>query len=124
MLTEVVNHLWQSTLFAALVAALMTNLRDHGAHVRYWLWWAASVKFVVPFSLLTLLGSSLGANLWRPTPLIDLVDWRQTLQFLEPMRTPRIWTTPTRETWPARRNSPAGWRASPWTGLFPCARHS
>ncbi len=56
MLTDIVNHLWQSTLIATAIAALAVMLRDHGAHVRYWLWWAASVKFLVPFSLLTMLG--------------------------------------------------------------------
>ena len=58
MLTEIVNHLWQSTLIAFGVAALAATLRDHGAHARYWLWWAASVKFLVPFFLLSMLGSS------------------------------------------------------------------
>ena len=58
MLTEIVNHLWQSTLVAAALAALAAMLRDDGAHARYWLWWAASVKFLVPFSLLSMLGSS------------------------------------------------------------------
>ena len=69
MLTEVINHLWQSTLIAAAIAALMTNLHDHGAHVRYWLWWLASVKFLLPFSLLTWLGGALGRG---SAPLVDL----------------------------------------------------
>jgi TonB family protein len=34
-------------------------LRNNGAHVRYWLWWAASVKFLVPFAWLTALGTAL-----------------------------------------------------------------
>jgi TonB family protein len=95
MLSEVVNHLWQSTLFAVALAALAAVFRNDGAHVRYWLWWTASVKFLVPFSLLTLLGSTLGASLWRHGAApVDLVEWRQTLGFLEPLRTPRIWTAP------------------------------
>jgi bla regulator protein blaR1 len=94
MLTEIGNHLWQSTLIAAGIAALMAMLRNHGAHVRYWLWWAASVKFLVPFSLLTLLGSVIGANLWdRGATPIDLIEWRSTLGLLEPMPyTPPTWT--------------------------------
>ena len=71
MLTEIVNHLWQSTLIAAAIAALMLSLRDHGAHVRYWLWWAASLKFLLPFSLLTWLGGTLRGI---DTPLVDLAD--------------------------------------------------
>jgi len=62
MLTFLVNHLWQSTLFAGAVALLVPLMRNDGAHVRYWLWWAASVKFLVPFSLLTLLGDRLAGT--------------------------------------------------------------
>jgi hypothetical protein len=46
------NHLWQSTLFAAAAWLLTLALRRHRAQVRYWLWLAASVKFLVPFALL------------------------------------------------------------------------
>src|SRR5215471_10290026 len=51
------NHLWQSTAVTALVGLLALMLRKHGAHVRYWIWFTASVKFLVPFSLLITLGS-------------------------------------------------------------------
>ena len=51
------NHLWQSTLFAAVAGLLTLALRQNHARVRYWLWLAASLKFLVPFSLLTSLGS-------------------------------------------------------------------
>jgi hypothetical protein len=34
MLTDIVNHLWQSTLIATAIAALVAMLRDHGAHAR------------------------------------------------------------------------------------------
>jgi bla regulator protein blaR1 len=57
MFQELANHLWQSTLFAFLVAVLCWWLRKDGAHVRYWLWWAASIKFLVPFSVLTAIGA-------------------------------------------------------------------
>ena len=46
------NHLWQSTLFAAVVALLALTLRNYQARTRYWLWLAASAKFLIPFSLL------------------------------------------------------------------------
>jgi TonB family protein len=83
MLTEIVNHLWQSTLIVAAIAALAAMLRDHGAHVRYWLWWAASVKFLVPFSLLALLGSAVGGE---GAPFIEAGDWPATLGLIaEPM---------------------------------------
>jgi uncharacterized protein (TIGR03435 family) len=53
------NHLWQSTLFAAVAAILTLALRKNSARVRYRLWLAASLKFLVPFSLLMTLGGHL-----------------------------------------------------------------
>ena len=50
------NHLWQSTLFAVLVGLLTLALRNNRARVRYRLWLVASVKFLIPFSLLIDLG--------------------------------------------------------------------
>lgn len=58
------NHLWQSTLFAAAAALLALALRRYPARVRYWLWMAASVKFLIPFSFLIAAGSHFA----RPTP--------------------------------------------------------
>ncbi len=55
----VANHLWQSTLLAILVALLTLTLRKNHARARYRLWLAASLKFLVPFSLLIGLGSRL-----------------------------------------------------------------
>jgi bla regulator protein BlaR1 len=51
------NHLWQSTLFAALAGGLTLLLRSNSARVRWSLWLAASIKFLVPFALLTAVGS-------------------------------------------------------------------
>ncbi|HEY2391642.1 MAG TPA: M56 family metallopeptidase [Candidatus Angelobacter sp.] len=56
------NHLWQSTLFAAVAGLLTLALKKNRAQVRYWLWLAASLKFLVPFSLLVSVGSRMG---WR-----------------------------------------------------------
>ena len=53
------NHLWQSTVFATLAALLTFALRRNQARTRYWLWLIASVKFLIPFSLLIALGSHL-----------------------------------------------------------------
>ena len=83
MFAEIVNHLWQSTLIAAAIAAVAALLRDDGAHSRYWLWWAASVKFLVPFSVLTALG---GALKEAGAPRIELADLPTALGVLaEPM---------------------------------------
>src|ERR1700733_1563622 len=59
-----VNHLWQSTLFVALAAAVVfTLLRHNKAQTRYAVWLAASLKFLVPFSALLELGRQLGSRL-------------------------------------------------------------
>jgi bla regulator protein blaR1 len=51
------NHLWQSTLFAIAAGLLTLLLRNNHARTRYVLWLTASVKFLIPFSLLASLGS-------------------------------------------------------------------
>jgi uncharacterized protein (TIGR03435 family) len=56
---ELCSHLWQSTLFVGIVALLALLLRKNQARIRYWLWMAASAKFLIPFSLLVSLGSHL-----------------------------------------------------------------
>ena len=53
------NHLWQSTLFVVAAGLLTLILRKNHARARYWLWLAASVKFLIPFSLLVSIGSHL-----------------------------------------------------------------
>jgi uncharacterized protein (TIGR03435 family) len=53
------NHLWQSTLLAVVAAILTFALRKNFARVRYRVWLAASVKFLLPFSLLMTLGGHL-----------------------------------------------------------------
>ena len=67
-LQPLANHLWQSTLFAVPVALLALALRKNRAAVRYWLWLAASVKFLIPFSLLVDAGRRLE---WRSHPAIS-----------------------------------------------------
>jgi bla regulator protein blaR1 len=59
LLAPVANHLWQSTLFALGLAMLALILRGVPSRIRYWLWLAASLKFLLPFSLLLFIGSSL-----------------------------------------------------------------
>ena len=52
------NHLWQSTLVAVAAGVLTLALRKNQARTRYWLWLAASTKFLIPFSLLVRIGAS------------------------------------------------------------------
>jgi uncharacterized protein (TIGR03435 family) len=55
----VANHLWQSSVFGVAAWLMALQLRRNRAHVRYGLWLAASVKFLIPFSLLIDLGGLL-----------------------------------------------------------------
>lgn len=51
-----VNHLWQSTAVVVIAWLLAAMLKKNHARVRYWVWFAASVKFLLPFSLLIAAG--------------------------------------------------------------------
>src|SRR5579863_9127469 len=53
------NHLWQSTLCLVIAGLLTLILRKNHARTRHGLWLVASVKFLIPFSLLVILGSHL-----------------------------------------------------------------
>jgi beta-lactamase regulating signal transducer with metallopeptidase domain len=53
------DHLWQSTLFSICAWMLTWVLRKNGAHLRHVVWSVASLKFLIPFSLLTLLGQAM-----------------------------------------------------------------
>jgi len=62
MIAALANHLWQSTLCAALAGLLVLGLAKDCARVRYWVWLGASWKFGVPLCLLMSLGGQFG---WR-----------------------------------------------------------
>ena len=59
MIREVLDHLWQSTCIAGALGLVTWAFRSHGASVRHALWFAASVKFLLPFSLLITLGAQI-----------------------------------------------------------------
>src|SRR4051812_29059275 len=61
------DHLWQSTLFAAGGALLNFAFRTNGAHVRFALWFAASLKFLVPFPLIVEIGKLIS---WSSAPSV------------------------------------------------------
>jgi bla regulator protein blaR1 len=56
-------HLWQSTLFAGVLALLALVLRNGPARVRHGIWCCAALKFLVPISPLVATGGLLGASL-------------------------------------------------------------
>ena len=59
-MTALADHLWQSSLFALAAGLLTLALRRNAARIRFWLWFAASLKFLVPFTALVFLGDD-----WR-----------------------------------------------------------
>ncbi len=56
------NHLWQATLFAALVLCATLLLRGGAARLRYALWLLAAAKFAVPSALFASLAAWVGAG--------------------------------------------------------------
>lgn len=53
------NHLWQSTLFVGIAGLMTLVFRSNRSSLRYVVWTAASIKFLLPFSLLVGLGAIL-----------------------------------------------------------------
>ena len=59
----VANHLWQSTVLVGVAALLTLSLRQNHARTRHWIWVAASLKFLVPFSAIMAIGGWFGEPL-------------------------------------------------------------
>jgi RND family efflux transporter MFP subunit len=76
----ILDHLWQSTLFTAAAALLALTLKRNSARVRYCLWFAASVKFLIPFAALTAGGATLLAALMPPVSAPGLLLLRPMTQ--------------------------------------------
>jgi hypothetical protein len=55
-IATLVDHLWQSTLVAIVAGLLVLACRRNRARVRQALWFGASIKFFIPFALITALG--------------------------------------------------------------------
>jgi bla regulator protein blaR1 len=62
------NHLCWSTVLIFASWLLTFALRKNQAHTRYWIWLVASLKFLVPFSLLVTTGRYIGARIANPIP--------------------------------------------------------
>ncbi len=114
MTGALMNHLWQSTLFAGLAAALTLAFRAHRAQVRYWLWLSASVKFLLPFVLLTMIGRNVQ---WTPAaPRITPPSVsRAVTQAVTQMNEPFIGTTERRP-----QPGPLDWAPLALFGVWAC----
>jgi bla regulator protein blaR1 len=64
--SELLNHLWQSTAVALLAWPIAILLRRNHARIRYWVWLVASLKFLLPFSLLISVGELLQPTVPAP----------------------------------------------------------
>lgn len=97
--TAIVNHLWQSTVVTLLSLLVSLTLRRNQARTRYWLWLLASLKFLIPFSLLIGIGS-----LWaKPAGVSEMRSGiyfvmeqlgRPFPQSMVPVTVPKITSTP------------------------------
>src|SRR5438067_267496 len=102
MIGAATNHLWQSTVFAVVVGLLAAALRRNRAHVRYGLWFAASCKFLIPFSPLMRAGIRIN-ELAAPAPPAVAAAIEQILQ-----------------PFPARPAPGAAWVAAAVVGAWAC----
>ena len=86
MIPGVAAHLWQSTFFAGAAWLVALFLRTNRAQVRYWVWIAASAKFLIPFSLLAGLGTLIPHR--AATPAVR-TEWMTAVQeFSQPFTPP------------------------------------
>lgn len=117
MLLRIVHHVWQSSLFAGFVALLTLALKGNRAEVRYRLWQAASLKFLVPFSLLMAAG-----RVWEwktavavASPLSAAID-----RVTEPLASPLAgWPgAASGANWTLWSWNMATWNASIWPALL------
>jgi bla regulator protein blaR1 len=87
MIAELTNHIWQSTVFVILAGLITLAFHRNRAQVRYWLWLSASLKFLLPFSLLMTFGHRLewasGSHSIAPAPAVRLAVVQLTQPFPE-----------------------------------------
>jgi beta-lactamase regulating signal transducer with metallopeptidase domain len=81
MIAALLDHLWQSTLFATLAGLITLMLRHNQARLRYRLWLAASLKFLFPFSILMALGGAFAPHM--PAGAMAGFQFVQRFQFVQ-----------------------------------------
>lgn len=70
------DHVWQSTWCGAAASGLAWVVRKGEARIRHGLWLAASLKFLVPFALLSWIGQQFGfrhGSILPQTAQVDLI---------------------------------------------------
>jgi bla regulator protein BlaR1 len=73
LLSDVANHLWQSTLVLGVACGLAWLLRRNSARARFGIWLSASLKFLVPFAPLIAVGRAIGwpSSTTMPQPTLS-----------------------------------------------------
>jgi bla regulator protein BlaR1 len=89
--TAFVNHLWQSTAIVFVAWLLTLALQNNSARVRHAIWLLASLKFLLPFQLL----SYVGARLSKPLPTDGAQFYAVVEEFTRPIRQAPIQAAPT-----------------------------
>ena len=70
----IADHLWQSTWFALAAWLLALFVRKDAARIRYWVWLAASIKFLVPFAVLSWIGNHFIVQVQDQPALLPIVQ--------------------------------------------------
>ena len=114
MTADIFNHLWQSTMFAAVVAFLCFACRRNRAQLRYGLWFVASAKFLVPFAVLTAAGGLLE---WQqaPAPVASVITSPVIRELNEPFAEMSLGASALAATSPD-----AGWIVPSLVALWMC----
>jgi bla regulator protein blaR1 len=113
------NHLWQSTVFAIAVVLLTSILRKNRARDRYWLWLVASLKFLIPFSPLVVIGTYLAR--WRTMATSSADFYLIVEQISQPFTPPAASASPLNlqaAFWPAFAHFLPAALAVIWLGGF------
>src|SRR5947208_12773855 len=88
--STLLNHLWQSTAVVLLAWMLTILLHNNSARVRYAIWLFASIKFLLPFQLLTYAG----AHWSQPVTSDSALFYAVVEEFTRPLRQAPIETAP------------------------------
>jgi tetratricopeptide (TPR) repeat protein/beta-lactamase regulating signal transducer with metallopeptidase domain len=83
------NHLWQSTLFAAAAWVITIFLKKNRARIRYWIWFAVSIKFLIPFSFIIRLGGFIAPE-WTESPVEISPEWNVIQTINQPFNPPEL----------------------------------
>ena len=97
MIGLILDHIWQSTLFAAAVGLITFYLKANSASVRYRLWVLASLKFLFPLALLTAAGRAISQALTSPPAAPTMI---KTLEgAAQPFSDVIVYSAATRTPW-------------------------